>query len=239
MLYIVAQNREKPCLRSDYIRPERSTKTMLQEARGPLLEVPPISTSSKYVQQLFQGGEPATPASSVQQELLQLKAQITDAAASLELERQAYQRARVHSSAQQLQDMSFVKMQTEMDRHACAMHAYQIATAPVPAGHTVRPRLDRQQVCACSWEPAHNIYHAMERGRHACMHACVHGAACLPNQERSAQEEDQAVWAQVRRKEEQRLHRERAILGRQSQVLLKLPTKKEKAEVCRLPSPWS
>ena len=45
------------------------------------------------------------PGSSVQEELLQLKAQITDAAASLELERQAYQRARVRSSALQLQDV--------------------------------------------------------------------------------------------------------------------------------------
>ena len=71
------------------------------------------------------------------------------------------------------------------------------------------------------------------------MHACVHEAACLPNQERSAQEEDQAVWAQVKRKEEQRLQKERAILSRQSQVLLKLPTKREKAEVRRLASPSS
>ena len=69
------------------------------------------------------------------------------------------------------------------------------------------------------------------------MHA-LHEAACLPNQERSAaQEEDQAVWAQVKRKEEQRLQKERAVLSRQSQVLLKLPTKREKAEVCWLPSP--
>ena len=70
---------------------------MLQEARGPSLEIPPISAPSKYVQQLLQGEEPAAPGSSVQQELLQLKTQITDAAAALELERQAYQRARVRS----------------------------------------------------------------------------------------------------------------------------------------------
>ena len=78
---------------------------MLQETRGPFLEISPISAPSKYVQQLFQDEEPAMPGSSVQEELLQLKAQITDAAASLELERQAYQRARVRSSAQQLQDV--------------------------------------------------------------------------------------------------------------------------------------
>ena len=46
------------------------------------------------------------------------------------------------------------------------------------------------------------------------------------------------MWAQVKRKEEQRLQREKAILSRQSQVLLKLPSKRERAEVCRLPSPW-
>ena len=67
------------------------------------------------------------------------------------------------------------------------------------------------------------------------MHTCVHAAACLPSQERAAQEEDEAVWAQVRWKEEQRLQKERAILSRQSQVLLKLPTKRDKAEVCWLP----
>ena len=53
----------------------------------------------------------------------------------------------------------------------------------------------------------------------------------------SAQEEDQAVWAQVKRKEEQRLQREKAIFSRQSQVLLRLPAKREKAEVCWLPRP--
>ena len=82
---------------SESICPERSTTAMLQEAIGPSLETPTVSAPSKYVQQLFQGGELATHKSSVQQELLQLKAQITDAAATLELERQAYQRARVRS----------------------------------------------------------------------------------------------------------------------------------------------
>lgn len=91
---------------------------------GPSLELPPISAPSKYVQQLFQDEEPAAPASSVQQQLLQLKAQITDAAASLELERQAYQRARVRNSAHQLQDVRAAEMETEVNRHACAMHAY-------------------------------------------------------------------------------------------------------------------
>ena len=67
---------------------------------APSLKMAPFPAASKYVQQLFQDEEPAIPASSVQQELLQLKAQITDAAATLELERQAYQRARVRSSAQ-------------------------------------------------------------------------------------------------------------------------------------------
>ena len=70
------------------------------------------------------------------------------------------------------------------------------------------------------------------------MRACMHEAVvCLIRS--CAQAEDQAVWAQVKRKEEQRLQREKAILSRQSQVLLKLPTKREKAEVCRLPSPCS
>ena len=69
------------------------------------------------------------------------------------------------------------------------------------------------------------------------MHACVHEAACPHKHERCAQEEDQAVWAQVRRKEEQRLQREKAIFSRQSQVLLRLPAKREKAEVCWLPRP--
>ena len=39
----------------------------------------------------------------------------------------------------------------------------------------------------------------------------------------------------MKRKEEQRLQKEKAILSRQSQVLLKLPTKREKAEVGQLP----
>jgi hypothetical protein len=39
------------------------------------------------------------------------------------------------------------------------------------------------------------------------------------------------MWQEVQRREEQRLQREKAILSRQSQVLLKLPTKREKAEV--------
>ena len=81
---------------------EGSKEHVLQEAMDLSLEVPHISASSKYVQQLFQDKEPATPDSTVQQELQQLKAQITDAAAKLELERQAYQRARVRSLAQQL-----------------------------------------------------------------------------------------------------------------------------------------
>ena len=45
------------------------------------------------------------------------------------------------------------------------------------------------------------------------------------------QAEDQAVWQEMKRREEQRLQREKAVLSRQSQVLLKLPTKREKAEV--------
>ena len=62
-------------------------------------ELPPFSAPSKYVQQLFQYEESAAPDNTVLQELRQLKAQITDAAATLEFERQAYQRARVGSSA--------------------------------------------------------------------------------------------------------------------------------------------
>lgn len=69
------------------------------------------------------------------------------------------------------------------------------------------------------------------------MHACMHEAACPHKHERCAQEEDQAVWAQVRRKGEQRLQREKAILSRQSQVLLRLPAKRERAEVRRLTRP--
>ena len=39
------------------------------------------------------------------------------------------------------------------------------------------------------------------------------------------------MWQEMKRREEQRLQREKAVLSRQSQVLLKLPTKREKAEV--------
>ncbi len=38
------------------------------------------------------------------------------------------------------------------------------------------------------------------------------------------------------KREERRLHREKVILSRQSQVLLKLPSKREKAEVRSLSS---
>ena len=55
--------------------------------------------SSKYVQQLLHREAPAAE-SALHRELLDLKAQITDAAAALELEKQAFQRARVRKSSQ-------------------------------------------------------------------------------------------------------------------------------------------
>ena len=48
----------------------------------------------------------------------------------------------------------------------------------------------------------------------------------------AAQAEDRAAWQEVVRMKEKRLHREKTILSRQRQVLLKLPTKREKVEVC-------
>ena len=51
-----------------------------------------------YVQQLL-SQKTSAPESAVQKELLDLKAQITQAAAVLELEKQAFQRSRVSSSS--------------------------------------------------------------------------------------------------------------------------------------------
>ena len=55
----------------------------------------------KYVQQLLHRKAPAAE-SVLHMELLSLKAQITDAAATLQLEKQAFQRARVRKSSQAL-----------------------------------------------------------------------------------------------------------------------------------------
>ena len=111
----------------------------------------PLPAPSKYVQQLLQDREPATPGSTVQQELQELKAQITDAAAALDLERQAYQRARVRSSAQQMQVLrsEMLMGQQSADMHARAMHVARMlnmqSAITTLSGRTFRPKVDWQQ----------------------------------------------------------------------------------------------